>query len=155
VAFHLSRLQLRSTALCSALPATQRFAADVVQGRLNLSPRDVQAIAAALQLPIEDLLRPLTPEEAGAWRFYRISAAHHAVVWGRARDMWLKHRMTMSDAARVMGVSPAIPSQALHTRNPRRVILTLPPAAKLADACVVPAGAEHFITGLEDPNPCR
>jgi hypothetical protein len=126
-----------------------------VQGRLNLSLRDVQAIAAALELPPEALLRPLTPEETGAWRFYRISAAHHAVVWGRARDTWLKHGMNMSDAARVMGVSPAIPSQALHTRTPRRIILALPPAAKLADACALPAGAEHFIAGLEDPNPMR
>jgi hypothetical protein len=154
VAFHLRRLQVHSTALCSALPAKHRFAADVVQGRLNLSTRDVAAIAAALQLPTEDLLRPLTAEEAGAWRFYRISAAHHAVVWGRARDTWLKHGMNMSAAARVMGVSPAIPSQALHVRTPRR-ILTLPPATRLADACALPAGAEHFITGLEDPNPCR
>lgn len=53
-------LHVRSTALCSALPAKQRFAANVIQGRVNLSSRDVKDIAASLEISTEDLLRAVT-----------------------------------------------------------------------------------------------
>jgi hypothetical protein len=151
----LHRLNLRSTALCAALATRdQRFAWDVVQGRLHLSERDAQALAAAVHLPSQELMRPLTAQEASEWRFYRISAAHHDVVWRRARDAWQRRGLSLTQAAHVMGFSPTHASLALKP-DTRRRILALPPAARLADACALAAGAETFIIELDDPNPTK
>jgi hypothetical protein len=108
----------------------------------------------AAKLPFHELTRHLTDEEVAAWRFYRVSAAHHAIVWQRARDAWQQRGLTLTEAARVMGFTPAHSSLALKPDSRRR-ILALPPAARLADACALPAGAETFIIGLEDPNPAK
>jgi hypothetical protein len=155
MAFHLYRLGLRTTALSSLLGITdQRYVGDFVQGRNALNERHVSDFARLVQVAPEELLRPLTADEAEAWRFYRISAAHHVTVWHRARDAWQVQGLSLSGAARVMGFSPTHVCLALQPHRRRR-ILALPPAARLADACALPTGAEHFITGLEDPNPCR
>jgi hypothetical protein len=155
MAFHLYRLGLRSTALSSLLGITdQRYVADLVQGRHALTERDVADFARIVQVHPDELLRPLTADEAYAWHFYRVSAANHVKVWHRARDAWQVQGMSLSGAARVMGFSPTHVCLALKPASRRR-ILALPPAARLAEACALPAGVDTFITGLEDPNSCR
>jgi plasmid maintenance system antidote protein VapI len=152
VAFHLRSLGLHSTGLASVLGIPARYATDYLHGRVDLTEHQASQFARLLQMSPDDLIRPLTPEEAAEWRFYRISAAHHVAVWQRARSTWQDHGYSQLAAARVMGFTPAYVCQALQPAGRRRT-LSWPPALRLADACRLPAGPETFIDGLDDPNP--
>jgi hypothetical protein len=151
VAFHLHSFGLRSTALSTVLGISKpHLFADYVHGRIALTERDAADFARFVQVPPDELLRPLSDDEAFAWRFYRISAAHHVTIWHRARDTWQLHGMSLSGAARVMGFSPTHACLALQPGSRRR-ILPLPPATRLADACAI--DVRTFIAELDDPNP--
>jgi hypothetical protein len=151
VAFHLHRLGLRSTALAHVLGLSDpRYVADYVQGRADLTEQQAIQFAHLVQVPAEDLLRPLTADEAFAWRFYRISAANHRTVWQRARAAWQSSDLSMSQAATIMGFSSTYVSLALKPDGRRR-ILSFPPASHLANHCSFPA--DSLIAGLADPNP--
>jgi predicted transcriptional regulator len=154
VAFHLRSFGLRSTGLASVLGISPRYATDYLHGRVELTEHQAINFARLLQISPDDLIRPLTPQEAAEWRFYRISAAHHVAVWQRARSIWQDHGYSLSAAARLMGFTPAYVCLALQPDGRRRT-LSWPPALRLADTCRLPAGPETFIDGLEDPNPCR
>ena len=73
VAFHLHSFGLRSTGLANVLGISARYATDYLQGRVDLTEQQAIQFARLLQVNPAELIRPLTPEEAAEWRFYRIS----------------------------------------------------------------------------------
>jgi antitoxin component HigA of HigAB toxin-antitoxin module len=152
VAFHLHSFGLHSTGLASVLGIPARYATDYLQGRVDLTEQQAIQFARLLQVTPAELIRPLTPEEAAEWRFYRISASHHVAVWQRTRFAWQSHGLSMNQAASSMGFTAPHVCLALKPEGRRR-ILPLPSAVKLATSCDLPAGAKTFIADLTDPNP--
>lgn len=154
-AYHLRRLGLTTTALKMLLPPRHhRLLNDYVAGRAPVVAKDVLAIASQLQLPPDDLLRPLTADEDRAWDFYRVSAANRSVVWGRASAAWSTLAINQREVADLMGLSATVVSSAALGRT--KHILDYPPAARLAEACKLPDGAHSLIAGLSlDGRPPR
>jgi hypothetical protein len=120
VAFHLHSFGLRSTGLANVLGISARYATDYLQGRVDLTEQQAIQFARLLQVNPAELIRPLTPEEAAEWRFYRISASHHVAVWQRARATWQHQGYSLSAAARLMGFTPAYVCLALQPDGRRR-----------------------------------
>lgn len=146
VAFHLHRLKLTGRRLrdCGFCPTAH--ASDVAQGRLPLSPKDLERLAEALGANPVELSRPLTPHEAFAWSFYRSAAAQGYEVWLRAKLAWEDRGMTITAAAGVMGLDRSVVTRNTRPGNVRGYrVFPLAAANRLSRALGIREGASYFI----------
>lgn len=124
-------------------------AADITQARFPLSASDAAQLANRLGLEPSDLTRPLSPEESSAWRFYRLSATNTPRLWAHIEQLIAHHEISVSEAARVMGMPPSHLSNAFAGREEGRV-LTYETARQLAERLKLDGGPESIIAAIID-----
>jgi len=147
VAYHLHRLRLTGRALAPVRYLSRPGLQDLTQARRPLSDHKAALLAQALNVPPEELTRPLTSDEATAWAFYRASARAPRYVWRQAQSLWRSAGPSNRQAANVMGLPQHAPANALNLRR-RPITLTFPPALRLTTALNIAEGPNMLLKPL-------
>jgi len=145
VAYHLHRLDFKGAKLARKLQRSNNTAAQLAAGTILLGEQNVIELAAALQLDIDDLRRPLTEDEQREWHFYRVSARHSAFVWRTARSLWEAQKYTTHSAAPIIGLSQSHVARCSSTSNHKPAPLLFPAAARLSTALCLHRSTDAFL----------
>lgn len=146
LAFHLHRLHLTGRALVTAADAiTRQRAADLAAARIPLMTTNVIELAKLLDVPAEELSRPLTDIEHAEWIYYRVSVRNARLVWHNARATWQKAGYSLRHASSVMLLHNSFVSRNSRPGATKPSPLTLHPADRLTTALSAPYGPEAFL----------
>lgn len=108
-------------------------------------PANVIELANLLDVPPEELSRPLTDFEQAEWLYYRVSVRNAHVVWSNARSAWQQAGYSLRHAASVMLLHASFVSHNSKPGARRPSPLTLQPASRLTTALSTPFGPEVFL----------
>lgn len=146
VAYHLYRLGITTTRLTQA-EMYREIARQLRRGSIMLSMKDVNELAAALQMDEHELSRHLTEDEKAEWAFYRTSARQVTEVWRRVAEASTAHNYSQRQLGELLGMSKSTINGVI--RGDRKTpVLNWHDAAKIANEFDLPGGADTFISAL-------
>lgn len=143
VAYRLASMAYSADLVRHLLLCSRSAARDLRLGRVPLTVRDAQTIAAAIGMAPHVLMAPLTDAEFNTFAFNSASTRRRLTVWSAARTCWHEADWSWHQAASVLGMSPGWLYRAFSDGATRRLLV--PRAATLATALNLCPGARTFI----------